>query len=411
LKHHFHRQLSGAAAFLHAQGRGKAGGTAASTPLRGSSFKRRFLHLPGREIIGNKMAETGTIDAARQEEFVGKVVDQISGTMTTLLAAIGDRLGLFKNLVEQGAATSAEFASRTKLNERYLREWLGGMATAGYLNYDVPTKRFSLPVEHASVLAQENGPFFVGGIYQMLPAQAGVFEQVVNAFRNGGGVSQSQYNDMMWDGLERFTSTWFENLLLQQWIPAMPEVRTHLERGCDVADVGCGRGRGIIKLAEAFPRSRYVGYDNFGPTVARATENAREASVSDRVRFEERDVSKGLPAEFDVITTFDVVHDAVDPLQLLQSIRRALRPGGIYVCLDINCSDKLEENANPLGAMFHGVSVFYCMTTSLANNGAGLGTLGFHEAKVRELCEKAGFSSVRRVPLENPFNNLYEAKP
>ena len=248
-------------------------------------------------------------------------------------------------------------------------------------------------------------------MYQMLPAFTSVFDQVLTAFRSGGGVSQSQYTDMMWDGLERFTSTWFENLLLQQWIPAMPDVKAHLERGCDVADVGCGRGRGLIKLAEAFPRSRYTGYDNFGPTVARATANARDAGVTDRVRFEERDVSKGLPAQFDVITTFDVVHDAVDPLQLLQSIRRALRPGGVYVCLDINCSDKLEENTNPLGAMFHGVSVFYCMTTSLANKGAGLGTLGFHEAKVRELCEKAGFSSIRRVPLENPFNNLYEAKP
>src|SRR6184192_1676627 len=357
------------------------------------------------------MSETSAINPARQEQFVEKVVEQISGTMTTLLGAIGDRLGLFKNLAEQGPATSAELASRTTLNERCLREWLGGMATVGYVDYDRSTKRFSLPAEHAPVLAQENGPFFIGGIYQMLPAQAGVFDQVVSAFRNGGGVSQSQYNDMMWDGLERFTSTWFENLLLQQWIPAMPDVKAHLERGSDVADVGCGRGRGLIKLAEAFPRSRYVGYDNFGPTVVRATANARDAGVSGRVRFEERDVSKGLPAQFDVITTFDVVHDAVDPLQLLQSIRRALRPGGLYVCLDINCSYKLEENANPLGAMFHGVSVFYCMTTSLANHGAGLGTLGFHEAKVRELCEKAGFSSVRRVPLENPFNILYEAKP
>jgi SAM-dependent methyltransferase len=357
------------------------------------------------------MAEVGTIDAVRQEEFVEKVVEQISGTMTTLLGAIGDRLGLFKNLAEQGPATSEEFASRTGLNERYLREWLGGMATAGYLDYDGSAKRFSLPAEHAAVLAQESGPFFVGGIYQMLPAEVGVFDQVVRAFRSGGGVPQSQYSDMMWDGLERFTSTWFENLLLQQWVPAMPDVKAHLERGCDVADVGCGRGRGLIKLAQAFPRSRYTGYDNFGPTVARATANAREAGVSERVRFEERDVSKGLPAQFDVITTFDVVHDAVDPLQLLKSIRKALRPGGVYVCLDINCSDKLEENANPLGAMFHGVSVFYCMTTSLANKGAGLGTLGFHEAKVRELCEKAGFRSVRRVPLENPFNNLYEARP
>ncbi len=357
------------------------------------------------------MADAGMIDSARQEKFVGKVVEQISATMTTLLGAVGDRLGLFKNLASEGPATSVELASRTNLNERYLREWLGGMATAGYLNYDGATKRFSLPAEHASVLAQENGPFFVGGMYQMLPAFTGVFDQVLAAFRNGGGVSQSQYNEMMWNGLERFSCTWFENLLLQQWIPVMPDVKVHLERGCDVADVGCGRGHALIKLARAFPRSRYVGYDNFGPTIARATANAREAGVSDRVRFEERDVSKGLPAQFDVITTFDVVHDAVDPLQLLQSIRRALRPDGVYVCLDINCSDKLEENANPLGAMFHGVSVFYCMTTSLANNGAGLGTLGFHEAKVRELCTKAGFSSVRRVPLDNPFNNLYEAKP
>src|SRR5678815_711365 len=304
------------------------------------------------------MADNGVIDAVRQEEFVGKVIEQISGTMTTLVAAVGDRLGLFKNLAEQGPATSAELASRTKLNERYLREWLGGMATAGYLDYDRSTKRFSLPAEHASVLAQANGPFFVGGIYQMLPAQAGVFDQVLTAFRSGGGVSQSQYNDMMWDGLERFSSTWFENLLLQQWIPAMPDVKAHLERGCDLADVGCGRGRGLIKLAQAFPRSRFVGYDNFGPTVARAHSPSREAGVSDRVRFEELDVAKGLAAEFDVITTFDVVHDAADPLQLLRSIRRALRPDGIYVCLDINCSDKLEENAHPLGAMFHGVSVF-----------------------------------------------------
>jgi SAM-dependent methyltransferase len=357
------------------------------------------------------MAEGGMIDPARQEEFVGKVVEQISGTMTTLLGAVGDRLGLFKNLAEQGPATSAELASRTKLNERYLREWLGGMATAGYLDYDGSTKRFSLPAEHASVLAQENGPFFVGGVYQTLPALTGVFEQVVTAFRNGGGVSQSQYNDMMWDGIERFSASWFDNLLLQQWIPAMPDVKAHLERGCDVADVGCGRGRALVKLAQAFPRSRYVGYDNFGPTIARATANARDADVSDRVCFQERDVSKGLPTEFDLITTFDVVHDAADPFELLQSIRRALRPGGVYVCLDINCSDKLEENMHPLGAMFHGFSVFYCMTTSLANDGAALGTLGFHEAKVCELCEKAGFSSVRRVPLHNPFNNLYEAKP
>src|SRR5262249_14876330 len=162
-----------------------------------------------RRQLETAMAESGIIDRARQEKFVGKVVEQISGTMTTLLGSVGDRLGLFKNLAEQGAATSAELASRTKLNERYLREWLGGMATAGYLDYDGPTKRFSLPAEHASVLAQENGPFFVGGLYQMLPAQAAVFEQVVSAFRNGGGGSQTPNNNMMGGGAGRWPSPQF----------------------------------------------------------------------------------------------------------------------------------------------------------------------------------------------------------
>jgi SAM-dependent methyltransferase len=357
------------------------------------------------------MSTTYALDPARQEAFVHKVLDHASGTMTTLLAVIGDRLGLFKNLAEHGSTTPRDLAARMNLNERYTREWLGGMASAGYVEYDPISRRFTLPPEHVAALAQENGPFFFGGVYQMLPALTSVLERVADAFREGGGVSQTAYPADLWNGLERFSAGWFENLLLPQWVPAMPDVQAHLERGADVADVGCGRGRALIKLAQAFPRSRYVGFDAFGPAVNEATERARAAGVAERVRFEERDASGGLPHAFDVITTFDVVHDAVDPLGLLRAIRRALRPGGVYVCLDINCSDKLEENVNPLGAMFHGFSVLYCMTTSLSRGGAGLGTLGFHEPKVRELCAEAGFSSIRRVPLENPFNNLYEVKP
>jgi SAM-dependent methyltransferase len=372
-----------------------------------SQYETRRAPRERKEII---MSLVATVDAARQEAFIGKVLEHTSGTMTTLLAVIGDRLGLVKDLAEYGPATARELAERTTLHERYLREWLGGMAAAGYVTYDATSGRFTLPPEHVAALAQEGGPFFFGGMYQMLPAFTDVLDRVTDAFRHGGGVAQSQYSEQLWDGLERFTGGWFQNLLLQLWIPAMPDVQTQLERGADVADVGCGRGRALIKLAQAFPRSRYVGYDVFGPTIARATANAKAAGVSDRVRFEERDVSTGLPMEFDIVTTFDVVHDAVDPLGLLTSIRRALRPNGIYICLDVNCSDKLEENAGPLGAMFHGFSVVYCMTTSLANGGVGLGTVGFHEPKVRELCGAAGFSNVRKVPVENPFNSLYEVK-
>ena len=357
------------------------------------------------------MTSQPVLDQAKMEAFVHKVLGDTSATLTTILAVLGDRLGLFKDLAAHGPATSDELASRMGMNERYAREWLGGMASAGYLEYEPATRRFTLPPEHAPALAQEGGPVFFGGIYQELPAVTGVLDQLTIAFRAGGGVPQSAYNDQMWDGLERFSSIWFENLLTPQWLPAMPDVQAKLEHGAQVADVGCGRGRALIKLAQTFPNSRYMGYDVFGPTIERAMANARAAGVADRVRFAQRDVSKGLPEQYDVITTFDVVHDAVDPVGLLRTIRQGLRVDGVYVCLDINCSEKLEENSGPLGALFYGFSVLYCMTTSLAGGGMGLGTLGFHEPKVRELCAEAGFSHVRRVPLDNPFNNLYEIRP
>jgi len=357
------------------------------------------------------MATAQPIDQAKQEAFVNKVLGDTSATMTTILASIGDRLGLFKDLAANGSATSAEVASRTGTNERYVREWLGGMTAAGYVEYDPATTRFTLPAEHAAALATEGGPFFFGGIHQMLPALVAVVDQVTDAFHKGGGVRQANYPSGMWDGLERFTAGWFNNLLLQQWIPAMPKVESKLKRGVPVADVGCGRGRALIKLAQAFPNCHYFGFDVYGPAVEEASARAKAAGVHDRVTFQQVDISKGLPGSYDVITTFDVIHDAPDPSGLLKKIRRALAADGVYVCLDINCSDKLEENIGPLGALFHGFSVLYCMTTSLAWGGLGLGTLGFHERKAHEMCAEAGFGSVRRVPLENPFNNLYEITP
>jgi SAM-dependent methyltransferase len=354
---------------------------------------------------------TATFDQAKAHAFVGKVLADTSGLTVTIMAAVGDRLNLWKDLAANGPATSVELAARAAVDERYAREWLGGMASAGYLDYDPVAGRFTLPPEHVPALADEGGPAFFGGAHQELLGMIKPIDRLIAAFRHGGGVPQSAYDDDMWEGLERFTAGWFNHLLVQQWIPALPEVKAMLERGADVADVGSGGGRALIKLAQAFPNSRYVGYDAFAPAVARATANAEAAGVADRVRFEHRDVALGLPAQYDIITTFDVVHDAVDPLGLLRSIRQALRPDGIYACLDINSSHKLEENAGPLGALFHGVSLLYCMTTSLAHHGEGLGTLGLHEPKLRELSAAAGFGGVRRVPLENPFNILYEIRP
>ena len=356
------------------------------------------------------MSVAALIDPAKQEAFVCQVLTNTSAAMVTTLAALGDRLGLFKTLAGSGPLTSAEFASRAGIVERYAREWLGGMASAGYISYDADTRRFALPPEHAAALADEGGPVFFGGLYEMLVSASSVVDRLAEAFRSGGGVPQSAYDVRFWDGMERFSGAWYDNLLVQQWLPAMPDVERKLRQGADVADVGCGRGRALVRLAQAFPASRYVGYDAFGPSVERATILAREAGVADILRYEVRDAASDLPGPFDVITTFDVLHDASDPIGMLRSIFRALKPDGIYVCLDVNCGDTLEKNTGPLGSMFHGISILYCLTTSLAGGGAGLGTLGLHEHKLRDLATVVGFRAVRRVAIADPFNNLYELR-
>jgi SAM-dependent methyltransferase len=350
-------------------------------------------------------------DQARADAFVGKVLGDTVGLAVTAMASIGDRLGLFKDLAAHGPSSSAELAERTGTQERYVREWLGAMANAGYLDYDPATRRYALPPEHAPVLAQEAGPVFFGGVHQEFVGLLAPFERLLDRIRFGGGLTLEDYPDTMYAGIDRFTAGWFENLLLPVWLPLVPHVQAKLERGARVADVGCGRGRALIKLARAFPESRFVGYEIHGPNVDRAIENVRAAGLADRVSIRHADAAAGLGGRYDLVTTFDVVHDAVDPRGMLRAIRAALEPGGSYLCLEINCSDKPEQNRGPIGALLQSCSVLLCLPLSLAGNGEGLGTLGLHEPRLRALATEAGFSGVRRVPMDNPFNNLYELTP
>jgi SAM-dependent methyltransferase len=285
------------------------------------------------------------------------------------------------------------------------------MAAAGYLAFDPATDRFTLPPAHAPVLAEEGGPFFVGGAYQLMAAEIGQLGRLAEAFRTGEGIPATAYGAALWDGQERLSAGWVDHLLTREWIPAMPDVRARLERGAAVADIGCGHGRALIKLARTYPDSYFVGYDIAEQVIAQATTNARVAGVADRVRFQHLDATRGLPAEYDIITTFDVIHDAGDPPAMVNAIRRALTPGGAYVCVEINCSDRLEENTGPLGALLHGISVLYCLPVSLAVGGPGLGTLGLPHARLADLCLAAGFSAVRRLPLEHPLNSVYVITP
>jgi SAM-dependent methyltransferase len=350
-------------------------------------------------------------DIERVEGFAGKVLGDFAGTMATVLAILGDRLELFDTLAESGPATSAELAERAGVSERYAREWLFGMHAAGYLQHDHERATFSLPVEHAEVLAVEGGPFFVAGGYQALGGELRVLDRLTEAFRSGGGVPQAAYPDDTFEGMRRFSLPWYEHQLTQEWIPAVAGVREKLEAGARYADVGCGAGHALIKLAQTFPRSTFFGYDAFHGAIDQARRAAEQAEVTDRIRFEQLDAADGLPEQYDLISTFDVVHDTIDPVGLLRAIRRALTPGGTYLMLEMRCADDPSDNVGPFGTLLYGISVLYCMTTSLAHGGAGLGTCGCPPKTVRQLCTEARFSRVREVPLENPFNTLYEISP
>ena len=353
---------------------------------------------------------TQAVDQAKMEAFMGKVLGDFAGATTALLCNLGDRLGLFKDLAARGPATSDELAQRTGLSERYVREWANGLLCAGYLEYDAASGRFTLPPEHAPALADEGGPAFFGAFYQFLPGWVEALDGVADSFRRGGGVPLDAYSQSFRDATERATAAWFNHLLLPVWLPGAPDVQGKLEAGGVLADVGCGHGRAVIKLAEAFPAARFVGYDVSEPSIAVARERATAAGVADRVRFERRDIGAGLPERYDVITTFDVIHDLPDPQGALRAIREALKPDGIYLMLEFVCADTVEGNIGPMGALGYGVSLLYCMTTSLAEGGAGLGSFGMPESRVRRMCADAGFSAVRVVPSQNPFNALYEIR-
>jgi 2-polyprenyl-3-methyl-5-hydroxy-6-metoxy-1,4-benzoquinol methylase len=354
---------------------------------------------------------TQTIDEAKLGAFMEQVLGDAAGLMASTMATLGDRLGLFKTLAAHSPVTSGELASAADINERYAREWLRGMHAAGYLELDRDSSRYSLPPEHAQVLAVEGGPAFLGGAFQLTFGYLRTIERLTEAFRSGGGVPQSAYPTETWEGMGRFSRSFYDNLLVQQWLPAVGGLEQRLEQGASWADVGCGSGIAVIRLAEAFPASTFVGYDNFEGQLQLARHAAADAGVSDRVRFELLDAAAGLPERFDVISTFDVVHDAVDPAALVGAIRRGLKADGTYLMLEMNSADEPDENIGPLATLLYGVSIVYCMTTSLAHGGAGLGTCGLPAARVQELCTQAGFATVRQLDLQDPFNSLYVVKP
>ena len=351
------------------------------------------------------MMKDSTYNQKKADAFSEGLVDTLNKSAIALALSIGHRAGLFAAMANLPQATSEQIADAAGLQERYVREWLGTMVTGRVVTYFPDSRTYSLPEEHAQFLTDE-GEFNFASSMQFIPVLAQVEDQLLDCFRNGGGVPYSEY-PRFHEVMAAESSQTVVAALEPHILPLVPGLTEKLEDGIDVLDVGCGSGRAMITLAEKYPNSRFAGYDFSREGIERATSEAESKRVKN-VRFEVRDAAAiGENAEYDLITSFDAIHDQADPAGMLESIETALKPDGTYLIQDITGSSHLEKNYDqPVAPFLYAISYMHCMTVSLADNGAGLGAM-WGEEKAVEMLNDAGFSNVKLHHLEHDFMNTY----
>jgi ubiquinone/menaquinone biosynthesis C-methylase UbiE len=352
------------------------------------------------------MTNQQTIDQARSEAFAQHMLEMLNGAGLSLMISIGHKTRLFDLLAELPPSTSEQIAQAAGLQERYVREWLAAMVTGRIMEYEAASRTYRLPAEHAAWLTRAAGPNNLAFQAQYIALLASVQDEVVACFSKGGGVPYSSFPSFQRLMAEDSTQV-VDASLLQVTLPLIPGLVERLQAGMDVADIGCGSGHAINIIAQAFPTSRFVGYDLSEEGIAAARAEARRLGVTNS-RFEVQDVSAlDVPARYDLITAFDAIHDQARPAQVLSAIARALRPGGIFLMVDIAASSRLEENLDhPLAPFLYTISCNHCMTVSLASGGEGLGTM-WGEQKARQMLSAAGFTQLEVKHIEGDFLNSY----
>ncbi len=330
----------------------------------------------------------------------------MAGAMTAGMVYVGTQAGLFRAMQGKGAMRLDAVVRDSGLQPRYVEEWLKGMASAGYLDYDPTAQTFTLPEEHAYFLASEGSDHFVGGLFAMVPPLLRIAPQVARAFGEGGGVAFGEFGPDCVDALDLVNRGQYEQRFADYWLRTLPEARQRLEAGGRALDVGCGSGRVCIALAKAFPAAEIVGIDPDEESIRRA-----RAAAPEKIRFEANTTSNlARGAGFDLVTLCDALHDLAAPLAVLGEIRALLKPGGTLFIVEPRAADRLEDNRNPVATTFYGFSLFHCMTQSLARGGPGLGTcLG--PAATEKLLREAGFTRFEKLDIKSLTNLFYAARP
>jgi SAM-dependent methyltransferase len=350
-----------------------------------------------------------SLDMDKLNAFVGRFVGDLGAAVHAGMVVIGERLGLYKALAA-GPMTSAELAANTHTDERYVREWLGSQAAGGYVTYDDKTKRFSLSPEQAFTLANEDSPAYLPGAFELALGSLAAVPRITESFRTGAGMGWGEHNDGVFHGCEKFFRPGYAANLMNAWIPALEGVEQKLKSGARVADVGCGKGASTLLMAQAFPNSRFYGFDYHDKSVEGARESAKRAGVADRVTFEVAAAKGYAGKDYDFVAVFDCLHDMGDPVGAAKHVRESLAKDGTWMIVEPFANDDFKDNLNPLGRMYYSFSTLLCTPCSRSQEvGLCLGAQA-GEARMREVVTSAGFGRFRRA-TETPFNIVYEARP
>ena len=350
-----------------------------------------------------------SIDQDKLHELLGTFVADLGATIAAGNIVVGHRLGLYRSLAE-GPATAEQLAQRTGTDQRYIAEWLRGQAAGGYISCDPDSEQFSLTEEQAFALADPGGPLYLPGAFVFALGTLRAESQITDAFRTGAGMGWHEHHEDVFSGCEMFFRPGYVANLVSSWIPALDAVEEKLTAGGRVADVGCGHGASTVLLAEAYPKTKILGSDYHQASVDTARKRAADAGVADRARFEVASAQTFSGAGYDLVATFDCLHDMGDPVGAARHIRQALGADGTWLIVEPLAGDTLAENLNPVGRVYYSGSTFLCVPNARSQPGGY--TLGAQagEAAIREVTAQAGFSRFRRA-TETPFNAVYEARP
>jgi len=351
---------------------------------------------------------TASIDEAKFHAFIGKMLGDLGGAMSVPTVRLGLRLGLFDALAEAPATADALAQRAGGLHPRYVREWALAQAANGYVDYDPAADAFSLSPEAAMVFVNRDSPVYLAGAFDLVAAMIEAEPKVENCFRTGAGVRWGDHAGCLFCATGAFFRPGYVNNIVQAWIPALNGVEARLRQGAEVADVGCGVGFSTLLMAEAYPESRFTGYDFHAPSIDEARRHADAHGLGDRVRFEVS-TAKEIPGRgFDLVTMYDCLHDMGDPRGCATHMRSILAPGGSWMIVEPIAGDRPEQNFNPVGRLYYNASTMICVPTSLDQEvGEGLGAQA-GEAKLATIIREAGFATVRRA-TEGPFNMVLEA--